>query len=343
MIFDCFTFFNELDLLEIRLNVLKDVVDKFVLVEATKTHTGKDKPLYYEENKARYAAFADRIIHVVVDDFSSAEGLTAAREKAWACENIQRNAIARGLVGARPDDIVLISDLDEIPDPVKIPECVRNLKTAIRFEQRNYCYYLNMRSYPCRMIRAGTAMISFGRMHEPGICNLVDRRYAENVVQSVNEGNTITRIRRCLKDEVLVRDAGWHFTYLGGEEKVAEKLRCIAEGFRSLGQNELLAYARQRIERGEDVLQRFGRMFAERLEDGFPEYVVSNRERFGKYVYPVDEAYLRRVRMSRLYYFFSGALRDSMMACVPAFLVAPLSRLVRRMRAIAQHMKGVGL
>ena len=331
MIYDCFTFFNELDLLEIRLNVLKDVVDKFVLVEATKTHTGKDKPLYYEENKARYAAFADRIIHVVADDFSSAEGLTAAREKAWACENIQRNTIARGLVGARPDDIVLISDLDEIPDPVKIPECVRNLKTAIRFEQRNYCYYLNMRSYPCRTIRAGTVMITFGRMHEPGICNLVDRRYAENVVQSVNEGNTITRIRRCLKDESLVRNAGWHFSYLGGEEKVAEKLRCIAEGFRSLGRVELLAYARQRIERGEDVLQRSGHMFAERVEEAMPSYVMENLDRFRPLIFPVDDAYLRSIRWTRMLVMLKGCVRAFIIGCIPSALVPCAVRVRNRL------------
>ena len=58
MIYDCFTFFNELDLLEIRLNVLRDVVDRFVLVEAGETHTGKRKPLYFRENAARFAAFA---------------------------------------------------------------------------------------------------------------------------------------------------------------------------------------------------------------------------------------------------------------------------------------------
>ena len=69
MIYDCFTFFNELDLLEIRLNVLKDVVDKFVLVESVKTFTGRDKELFFEKNKDRFAAFADRIIHLVVREF----------------------------------------------------------------------------------------------------------------------------------------------------------------------------------------------------------------------------------------------------------------------------------
>ena len=63
MIYDCFTFFNELDLLEIRLNILNDYVDKFVLVEATRTQNNKEKKLYYEENKERFAKFKDKVIH----------------------------------------------------------------------------------------------------------------------------------------------------------------------------------------------------------------------------------------------------------------------------------------
>ena len=68
MIFDCFSFFNELDILEIRLNVLAPVVDKFVLVEAVRRHSGEPKELYFEKNKQRFAPFLDKIIHVVVDD-----------------------------------------------------------------------------------------------------------------------------------------------------------------------------------------------------------------------------------------------------------------------------------
>ncbi|MGN1154117.1 MAG: hypothetical protein ACI4S3_08815 [Candidatus Gastranaerophilaceae bacterium] len=96
MIYDCFTFFNELDLLEIRLNILNDVVDKFVLVEATKTFTGQDKPLYYNDNKEKFSAFNAKIIHVVVDDYPSI-GL----ETAWGYENWQRNCISRGLNNAK--------------------------------------------------------------------------------------------------------------------------------------------------------------------------------------------------------------------------------------------------
>ena len=68
MVYDCFQFFNELDILKIRLNVLSPVVDRFVISEATETFSVLKKPLYYEENKEMFAEFADKIIHVVVED-----------------------------------------------------------------------------------------------------------------------------------------------------------------------------------------------------------------------------------------------------------------------------------
>src|SRR4051812_5983866 len=100
MIYDCFTFFNELDLLEIRLNELDPVVDKFVLVEATKTHQGKEKPLYFTMNKSRYEKFLPKIIHVVVDTYPDYEG-----QSAWLLEHHQRNMIMKGLEGCSPADV----------------------------------------------------------------------------------------------------------------------------------------------------------------------------------------------------------------------------------------------
>lgn len=81
MIYDCFSFFNELDLLEIRLNTLDKVVDKFILFESTLTHTGNPKPLYYAENKDRFAKFSDRIVHIVVNDFPAMPEDMPVREK----------------------------------------------------------------------------------------------------------------------------------------------------------------------------------------------------------------------------------------------------------------------
>ena len=73
-IYDSFLFFNELDILEIRLNTLYDVVDHFILVESSVTHQGVSKPFIFDENKERFAKFLDKIIHIKVtdtpDDFS---------------------------------------------------------------------------------------------------------------------------------------------------------------------------------------------------------------------------------------------------------------------------------
>src|SRR5437660_7612942 len=92
-LFDCFMFFNELDLLEIRLIELNGLVDYFVLVEATRTHTGFPKPLYFTEHKNRFAPFLDRIIHVVVDDLPDETTDT----NPFISDQMQRHAIVRGL------------------------------------------------------------------------------------------------------------------------------------------------------------------------------------------------------------------------------------------------------
>src|ERR1035438_146655 len=137
MIYDCFTFFNELDLLEIRLNILDKTVDKFVLVEATKTHQGKEKPLHFSENKKRFEKFLPKIIHVIVDDYPEYEG-----KSAWILEQHQRNMIQTGLNNCKPDDIILISDVDEIPNSDKILE-YKNKSGIKIFRQRMFYYYIN--------------------------------------------------------------------------------------------------------------------------------------------------------------------------------------------------------
>jgi|ERR1022692_989649 beta-1,4-mannosyl-glycoprotein beta-1,4-N-acetylglucosaminyltransferase len=118
MIYDCFTFFDELELLELRLHELGDVVDKFVWVEATKTHSNKSKPLHYQENRVLFQAFHDQIIHVVVDDMPDSND-------SWVLENFQRKCIARGLVNCRPEDFILVSDLDEIPRATTVAKVSR--------------------------------------------------------------------------------------------------------------------------------------------------------------------------------------------------------------------------
>lgn len=108
-VYDCFPFNNELDLLEKRFATLYDVVDRFVIVEATKTHGNKDKPLHFNDNLARFAKYLNKVTHIVVDSYPAIDS--------WSIERHQRDAIMRGLGDCKSNDIVMISDCDEIPNP----------------------------------------------------------------------------------------------------------------------------------------------------------------------------------------------------------------------------------
>ena len=92
MVYDCFQFFNELDILKLRMHVLNDVVDKFVISEATVTFSGEKKPLYFQENREMFKEFEDKIIHKVVDD-------TPMDTSAFMRDSHQKCAVARGLEG----------------------------------------------------------------------------------------------------------------------------------------------------------------------------------------------------------------------------------------------------
>jgi hypothetical protein len=126
--------------LEIRLHELP-VVDYFVPVEVTRTHQNALKPLYYAGNKGRFFGFHDRIVHVVIE-----ENDWPCAKSAWY-RNFQRNQILRGLLCCRPNDLIIISDADEIPDP-NVIYANRNIMRPVSFAQGLFYYYLN-----CKRIR----------------------------------------------------------------------------------------------------------------------------------------------------------------------------------------------
>lgn len=130
MTFDCFSFFNELDLLELRLNILDPFVDYFVIIEAVETFSGLPKPLYYQENQERFAKWHHKIIHGIKDVIETDNAFTRAAQ--------QKDSLRFGLRGkAQDDDIIYFGDLDEIWIPQTVDDKVYNLK------QLNYSYYLN--------------------------------------------------------------------------------------------------------------------------------------------------------------------------------------------------------
>ena len=293
MTYDCFSFFNELDLLEIRLNVLSDVVDRFILVESTITHTGLPKPLFYELNKDRFASFASRIVHIVVSDFPKVPNGFSQRQKAWLIENVQRNAIMQGLMNADSDDVVLISDLDEIPNP----EVVRKGPSGegiFVLQQKAFSYFMNYRNYTVP-VWYGTRMMRYGSLVDPKC--YANFKSCEYVVDCVNDGPTPSK-NRFVSDSSIIRDGGWHYSYLGGAHAVAKKVLAIAHVEFRAGRTE--EYVQKCIDKGMDVSGYGYRYYADPIEECAPQYVIEHQNALRQFIYPVTKEYMRRTMFSRL-------------------------------------------
>ena len=301
MIYDCFPFFNELDLLEIRLNVLKDVVDKFVLIEAGETHTGKPKPFYFAENRGRFAAFADRIVYLKIEKFPAGHG-------AWWNENYQRNELMKGLVGAKDDDDIIISDLDEIPNPAAIRRWkgTRGIKV---FRQAFYAFYLNYlnvrvsRLYATKMFPYRDAKGAYDGVKV--FCN-------EFLPEDINQGTTLTKIRRrtlpkSRGGEIVVGDGGWHFSCLGGAKAMVAKMRAVAPHHDFNPDDPSLTEERlaELIARGQGPALHLN-CFAVPVDGSFPDYVRENQARYSHLIFRITPEYVKHVRWARFWRTLQG-------------------------------------
>jgi beta-1,4-mannosyl-glycoprotein beta-1,4-N-acetylglucosaminyltransferase len=197
-IFDCFKFFNELELLDLRLMALNDLVDYFVLVEANKTHTGKPKEFLFEKNKHLFSNYLNKIIYVKVTDLP-----TYTKENIWIPENFQRNCIDRGLEGrAAQGDKIIVSDIDELPNPDVIRENL-NCPQPVTMIQKLFYYHVNCLQ---NQLWAGTIMATYKQYQN---CQQL-RNSARNGYNSRNNG-------------------GWHYSFMGGAERIKTKVENIAE------------------------------------------------------------------------------------------------------------------
>lgn len=268
MIYDCFTFNNELDLLDLRLHELSSVVDKHVLVESTNTFTGTPKPLHYKINQKRFHPFLGKIIHVVVDDMENAIPATSLpyftpkpfqvnHIPVWSREIHQRNAIKRGLTKCHANDIILISDSDEIPRAKAIKDHRWSDRTAA-FKQHAYNYFINCR---CSQDWIGTKGTTFGVLRdlEP---------------EQIRQTSTFD----------LVADGGWHFSFLGGSGAVKAKVRAFSHQEHNqpdyLDNHQLSL----NIQNGLDIFKRPFEYTFTKIDKTYPKYLRTHVSQYAKYL-----------------------------------------------------------
>ena len=135
-IYDCFSYWDEDLLLDVRLNVLNEFVDHFVIVEGNKTWQNNYKKLKFNINN--FGRFKDKIIYIPVEDMPDGDN-------PYLRENYQRNCITKGIKNAEDDDLIIISDLDEIPNPNVIQKFKKKMQFAV-FKQMHFYYKFNLQS-----------------------------------------------------------------------------------------------------------------------------------------------------------------------------------------------------
>ena len=273
MIYDCFQFFNEIDLLKLRLNVMDQCVDKFVISESTVTFSGHPKPLYYEQNKEMFKRFSHKIIHNVVSDTPNVNPFER--------DSFQKCAVKRGLIGCNADDIIIFSDVDEIPSPKKLSEILFNFNhdNIYHFAQRMFYYYLNLE---CEDITSVMLSFTGDFDHAPR------KKWLGTKVCQYRLLNNYTleqlRFPERKASGVRVDDGGWHFSYMGGNkktdvvERVAEKIKCAAH--QEFNNSKVLSKIGNNISKNKDIFGRGSKFVRTSIDDTFPEYLVRNQAEF---------------------------------------------------------------
>ncbi|MFK7945132.1 MAG: hypothetical protein AB8B85_19770 [Paracoccaceae bacterium] len=249
-VFDCFLFYRELDLLEIRLAELGPRVDRFVLVEATVDFAGNPKPLYYHDNKDRFADWEDRIEHVIVDTEP------AAPEVRWARQRYQRDQFLHGLSDAAPDDIVMVSDLDGIPRPEALNQAVGLLTTApgaIVMMMHAHHYRVDLRGRERAL--ATTRMVRRRHFQVPHLVRQFKRAYWKSAPAWADQipfgYHSLRASGRPLRRHVIP-NAGWHLTSVGAADFATAKLTAFAPDER-LPPDDIAASPAARIDKGDPV------------------------------------------------------------------------------------------
>lgn len=230
-IFDCFPFFNELELLELRLETYYDLVDCFVIVEADKTHANIPKPYNFYEHLRDYEKFLPKV-HYIMD------GTNVAYKGGndWSIENHQRNSIAEGLTDAAQDDLIMISDLDEFPDPNAIKTLRESFSDASK-DLNVVAFYDTSPYTKNKLVKFHCGMrINEFLDYSPVVCQQKfhsyyfdwvnrDLPWAGTVIGKFKHMKSPQAFRNARLNLPRIVNGGWHFSSMGGFDKFLEKVR----------------------------------------------------------------------------------------------------------------------
>lgn len=272
-VYDCFLFSYNPDILEIRLSVLNDVVDRFVIVESPYNWHGMFKGLTFVqlENLNRFKKFLHKIEYIPVLDMPKYENLPSdgPEDAALRLETFNRNAIARGLTKVSDDDLVIISDFDEIPKP----EIIKNLKESGQknisvLTCLNFKFRLNSLILGAAKWWTNSVVVPGTLIHKYSISQI---RWGlrNDITEGKNSFNNL--------ETNLLHYAGWHFTWVGDTDHINEKLDAYRHNDFRYGEKRNLfikqAKLREHLSSVEDTVN-------VPIDSFFPQYLIDNQEKY---------------------------------------------------------------
>ena len=261
MIYDCFSYLDEDLLLNLRLNILNKYVDYFVIVEGNRTWQNNSKELKFDINK--YEKFKDKIIYIKVTD------LPDGRDP-YLRENHQRNSILKGLINSKDQDIIIISDLDEIPNP----EVFKNFKKEMRFavfKQKHFYYKFNLQSKN-NPYWLGSRICLKKYLISPQW--LRDLKFKKRPFWRLDK----------FRLNNIIENGGWHFCNLKKPESLLYKYKNLCETDDPIHFKEKIdekylniEEIKKRINEAQDIIGRKDNFIKVNLDNSFPKFLINNQ------------------------------------------------------------------
>jgi len=266
-IYDCFQFFNEEHVLDLRINILQEFVDFFVVVESTCDHQGNSKKLNFDLKK--FKKFQKKIIYIVVDDTIE----SIKKKHSWGeslVEQHQRNSIMRGLKNCQDNDLIILSDVDEIPDLNKLNLFNEKDKYGV-FSQKMFNFKLNLLNESEKNWHGSKICLKKNIKSPQWLRNLKFKKYP------------FWRIDKP-KNLKIIENGGWHFAYLQNPKNISKKIQSFSHGeFNTpdiTDENEI----EKKIKSQKDIFNRGFNFKKLEIDQSFPKYIVENKEKLKEWI-----------------------------------------------------------
>ena len=262
-------YFDEDLMLDLRLNTLNNCVDKFIIAEATRDHSGKEKKLNFDYKN--FSKFKDKIVYLIIDDLPIN---VKSKKKNWTPnhwrDQFQRNSLAKGYQNCNNDDFIMISDIDEIPDPKKISEFKNENKYAC-FMQKNFQSKLNLINITDKYWM-GTKICQKKYLKSP--------QWLRNIK---TKKKPLWKFYKP-KEPQLIIDGGWHFSFLKDPKDISIKIKSYAHQEFYLDKFTDEEKISERIKNHIDLFDRNIKYEKIEIDKNFPEYILNNKDKFKKWI-----------------------------------------------------------